>query len=279
MIPQDFFTSSDDPTWGRQSPKFDMSMMTKLRVGPIPGKTDVEVAIALASLAHDELQAFGTGGGEQLNDRQIGAALTALRATAKRLGVPFEPPYRNFTTFKSYWVRNDGHGSWQARRDMLDQIFEPLHSKLVAMEENSFDALAEAVSPHAATGWAGVDEEILELRRRFQTALTPQDYRALGTNCVGVLEALSRTVYDPEVHLRAGETEPPVDKTNMRIERYIDDTLPGKTNEDLRGLTKKASALAHHVKHSPTSTRRDAGIAADSVILLANIVRRLDQEL
>jgi hypothetical protein len=41
------------------------------------------------------------------------------------------------------------------------------------------------------------DNEIKELRRRFSTASTPQDYRAVGSHCVGVLEALSRTVYDP----------------------------------------------------------------------------------
>ena len=89
---------------------------------------------------------------------------------------------------------------------------------------------------------------------------------------------MSRTVYRAEVHLRDGEKEPPVDKTNMRIERYIEDTLPGPSNEDIRGLTKKAAALAHRVKHSSTATRRDAGISADAVILLTNIIRRLDQE-
>jgi hypothetical protein len=36
--------------------------------------------------------------------------------------------------------------------------------------------------------------------------------------------------------------------------------------------------LAHQVKHRPTPTRREAGIAADAVILLSNMLRRLDQE-
>lgn len=39
-----------------------------------------------------------------------------------------------------------------------------------------------------------------------------------------------------------------------------------------------AAALAHRVKHSQTATRRDAGINADAVILLANIIRRPDQD-
>jgi hypothetical protein len=34
---------------------------------------------------------------------------------------------------------------------------------------------------------------------------------------------------------------------------------------------------APHVKHSHTPTRREAGIAADPVIQLANMLRRLDE--
>jgi hypothetical protein len=36
--------------------------------------------------------------------------------------------------------------------------------------------------------------------------------------------------------------------------------------------------LAHSVKHSSNPTRREAGIAADAVILLTNILRRVDQD-
>jgi len=42
------------------------------------------------------------------------------------------------------------------------------------------------------------------------------------------------------------------------------------------GLTKKASALAHKMKHSPKADRTTTGITADAVILLANILRRLE---
>lgn len=73
---------------------------------------------------------------------------------------------------------------------------------------------------------------------------------------------------------------PPKDKTKLRIGRYIEDALPGPLNADVRGLAVRAIELAHHVYHSPDgSTRREAGIAADSVILLANLLRRLEQDL
>jgi len=257
---------------------FEQATIDRIRWGPIDGRTDIEVAIALTDLVHVQLQGYGTDSSQTLDDGEIGSAILALTATLRRLSIPFDLPFRNFTTFRSHWTKNGASNSWQARRDMLDGFFEPLHVKLIRLEELTLEALALPVSPRAETGWPDVDEEIRELRRRFATATTTQDYRALGTNCIGVLEALGAVVYDQAKHLREGETVPPRDKTNMRIGRYIEDTLPGRGNEDLRGLATKAAALAHHVKHSPTSMRRDAGIASDAVILLANMLRRLEQD-
>ncbi|HEU5156128.1 MAG TPA: hypothetical protein VFU43_03970 [Streptosporangiaceae bacterium] len=258
---------------------FDQDLVAQVRRGPIEGRTDLEIAVALCQLVHDELQRYGTDGSQTLQDDEISAAILALGAVLRRVTVPFALPFRNFTTFRSYWIKNGCSNSWQARRDMLDEIFEPLYLRLVRLEEQSLEALALAISPRAEVGWPIVDEEIRELRRRFATAVTPQDYRAIGTNCVGVLEALGETVYNQARHLRTGETAPPRDKTNLRIGRYIEDALPGRANEDVRGLANKAAALAHHVKHAPTPTRRDAGIVSDAVILLANILRRLEQDL
>jgi hypothetical protein len=45
----------------------------------------------------------------------------------------------------------------------------------------------------------------------------------------------------------------------------------------LRRLVNAAIELAHKVKHHPTPTRQQAGIAADTVIMLANILRRLQE--
>jgi hypothetical protein len=146
----------------------------------------------------------------------------------------------------------------------------------VRLEEERFEAqLADPVSPRGRTGWLEVDNEIKELRRRFSTASTPQDYRAVGSHCVGVLEALSRTVYDPTKHLRPGEQEPPADKTKQRLGRYVEDAIPGSDQAELRALIGRAIEFAQLVKHRETPTRRDAGIAADAVIMLANILRRL----
>lgn len=144
-------------------------------------------------------------------------------------------PFRDFKTFYSYW-RHGAKGSWQARRDILDEIFDPLHEQLANLELQSLDStLAQAISPRGRTGWLRVDEEIAELRRHFQGARTAQDYRNVGNDCVIITEALSRTVYDPLRHLRPGETEPRIGETKQRIERFVEDLPRDRTRRRYAG--------------------------------------------
>lgn len=283
MGPDDFFEETETVSSWTSEPTITTTLrkelLNELRAGPAAGTDDLDAAIALTHLVWDELIAFGTGGGNALDDKELTLAQRALTATLSRIGVTLSLPWRDFTTFKSHWLRNGCSGSWQARRDLLNELFAPVQAELDRQEEAQLRAVnAEAVSPHTKTGWPKVDEELTELRRRFRTATTPQDYRDVGNRAVGVLEALSRTIYDPSVHLRDGETEPRADKTKQRLGRYVEDSLAGQDNEAIRGVANKVIELAHRVKHSTAPTRREAGIAADSVIMLANILRRVDQD-
>lgn len=259
--------------------KLRKDLLNQLCAGAVGGTDDLDAAVALTHLVWDELSAFGTDGRNSLDDKEVALAQRALTATLSRIGITLSFPWRDFNTFKAHWLRNGCSGSWQARRDLLNELFAPVQAELDRQEDAQFRAVnAEAVSPHTKTGWPKVDEELTELRRRFRTAATAQDYRDVGNRSVAVLEALSRTIYDPAVHLRDGETEPPVDKTKQRLGRYIEDSLAGKDNEAIRGVANKVIELAHSVKHSTAPTRREAGIAADAVIMLANILRRVDQD-
>ncbi|HEX5407975.1 MAG TPA: hypothetical protein VFX16_37395 [Pseudonocardiaceae bacterium] len=272
---------SSDPLFGvsTASRTLDLDLLTELRRGPIADHDDVEVAVGLARLVHDELEKYGTEGGQELTEHQIRESLLTLHALVRRAGIgTFDLPFRDYGTFKSYWKRIGCTNSYRARRDVLNDLLCPLHDQLTELEARSLSStLAQAISPHPVTGWASVDKELAELRRHFQIAKSEQDYRNIGNDCVTITEALSRHVYDPQVHLRPDEDEPPVTQTKNRIDRYIEDALAGPQNADLRRLAKSATEFAQRVKHNRTSTRRDAGIAADAVILLAHILRRLEE--
>src|SRR3954452_14778488 len=92
--------------------RFNVELVEQLRRGSIQDRDDLEVAIALAQLVHDELGAYGTDSSQKLDDLEVAAAILALRAVLQRLGVELGLPFRNFTGWRTYWGQNDGYGNW-----------------------------------------------------------------------------------------------------------------------------------------------------------------------
>lgn len=254
-------------------------MLEGLRSNALPNLSDLEVAVPLATLLHDELERYGTDGSQVLAEAGMRTSLLALKAVIARLNLTnIEIPFRDFGSFRTYWSRNNAYGSWQARRNLLSDIFGPIHEQLAARENASRAAsLAEPVSSHLNVGWPEIDEEVDELRRHFRNAQTAQDYRAVGLDCIAVTEALSAKVYEASRHLRDGELEPPISNTKQRLERFVEVEAQGADNAALRKLARAVIEFSQQVKHSGTPTRMEAGIAADGVILLANMLRRLDE--
>ena len=209
-------------------------------------------------------------------------ALLTLRAVVGRLGIAdFNVPFRDFATFRSWWIRQDaaGSGGWQKRRNLLAEIFEPLHDRLADLEQQALSStLVTPVSPHSRTGWPTIDTEISELRRHFQNARTEQDYRNVGNDSVAVIDALEPAGVRPRASCAQKARRNCVGMTKKRLSRFIEDAVPGSDNAKLRRLSRSVIEFAHQVKHRSTPTRRDAGIAADAVIQLANLLRRLEQD-
>lgn len=279
MRPDDFFideSASTDP-WSAPVQTLDEGLIRSVLAGPLPGRSDVEVAVGLTRLIHQEYEERATSGSPRITEDDSRAVLAALRTVLVRLGIEFKPPFTDFSSFYQYWRREGmtGDGSWAARREYLSDLLRPIHERLADLEAGAQAAtLATPVTAHPRTGWTRVDDEIAELRRHFHAARTPQDYRNIGNDCVIVLERISEVSYDPRVHLPEGEDEPAVASTKARLDRVVEVDLPGQGNAELRKLVRAAIEQAQAVKHR-TPDRRQAGVAADSVILLANIMRRI----
>jgi hypothetical protein len=219
---------------------------------------------------------YGTSGATHITDAGSREGMRTLTALTKRLGVEWNPEFRDFPSFHGYWMAHDGYGSWGARRTMVADLFGPLRERLEAIEDEALgDELVTPVSPRGRTGWPNVDTEVAELRRHFHSSTTPQDYRNIGNDLVAVLEALSAVAYDPARHLYADEVEPPVAKTKQRLLRVVEHELAEVGSDELMKLGRATVEAAQSVKHNLDGTRVRAGIAADAVIQLANMVRRL----
>lgn len=269
-----------DPWGSHVGDAIDSGRLTTLVSAPDEEHSDLDVALALMDLVRDDFQLSGTSGDSRISDVDMRLAVRALERTSSHAGHSFCPPFRDHGAWKAYWVRKgaSGTGGWQARRDLLSDVFDPPYAAMMGAQDRALDStLPEAVSAHGRLGWPEVDTEVGELRRHFRTARTPQDYRAVGNDCVHITEALSRKVYDHAAHGPAGEPELPVAKTKLRLERFVEATLPGPDNAEMRKFARATIELAQAVKHSGTPTRTEAGILADAVILLANMLRRLDE--
>jgi len=257
----------------------DSARLTALVSGPDKEHADLDVTLALMDLIRDDLQLSGTSGGQRISDADTRLAVRALERTSSRAGYEFKLPFRDHASWRSYWIRKGaaGPGGWRARRDLLSDLFDAPYASVMTAQDRALDStLAEPVSARERVGWPEVDTEVGELRRHFRTATTPADYRAVGNDCVHLTEALSRQVYDHTQHTPAGEEEPPVAKTKLRLERYVEARLPGPDNAEMRKFARAAIELAQAIKHGGSPDRTEAGIAADAVILLTNMLRRLD---
>ena len=230
------------------------------------------------TIVRKEYTVHGTTGTRQMNDEDLALSRRALQAVSRRLGYVLEIPFTDGESFHDYWKANGAEGSHQARRDIISGIFNPLERFVEELEDTAIDgAIAFPVSPRDATGWHYVDQEICELRTKFSSARTSADYSDIGHRAVRVIEAVNRVTFNPQRHLRSEDSpkEFVESKTKNRLERFVEVELAGSKNSDLRSFVKKSIGLAHSVKHSPTPSRREAGITADAAIMLANLLRRL----
>lgn len=154
MRAADFFREEEQPGWDltgvdpwmRMKTVLDTELIDQLRAGPLESAGDVDAAYALAQLAHEELVAHGTGGGERLSDDEMAGVLRCLRSVLKRNHLDFDPPFRDFRGFHGYWSSHgmSGAGGWAARRGYLSDLFGPVFSGLDKLDGAAGEATLRA---------------------------------------------------------------------------------------------------------------------------------------
>lgn len=141
MRADDFFVLDD-----RSERVLNQGVLVDLIADSLPLASDASVAYGLLDLVHHELVAYGTDGSNKLDDKEIGLALQALEAVIWRLlGMPLNLPFRNFTTFRSYWIREgaSGQGGWQARRDIVEELLDPFRQELTRQRRSGIPQISE----------------------------------------------------------------------------------------------------------------------------------------
>ncbi|MEV7683189.1 hypothetical protein AB0O64_32305 [Streptomyces sp. NPDC088341] len=152
MQTDDFFRSRPDEhvdwpdhrpgEWVCQLWELDVELMESLRFGPLPAHPDLDVAVALTRLLHEDFVARGTRHDERMNDEEVVLAVKAHRAVLERLGLkPPQLPFRHHSGFYDYWRKNDmsGGGGWQARRECIEELLGPTRQALEDLQEAEYE--------------------------------------------------------------------------------------------------------------------------------------------
>lgn len=224
MTPDDLFIDAGRDTSGLRGTRVNTDLLEAVLDGTYAAAPDAEVALALAEQVHSDLTAFGTERGEQLTDAQIRLAIRALRAACSRLGVEFEPPFRDYTSFKTYWVKNEGYGSWHARRVMVNDLLSPVIDSLEA----------RMVDPHTHS-----------LAEQALAALT--DPSAI----VDSLRRVERTV-DSDPRLAVSAAKDVIESTAKLVLTQLGESYT--KNDDLPALANRAAAALGLTKRALTGT-------------------------
>lgn len=136
VTPEDFFV--DEEWTGRRT--LDSELLQRIRSGVSGSNSDVEAGVGLLRLAHDELEAYGTDGEQRTSEDEIRLILRVSRSLLKRMGIALNLPFSDFRTFRSHWLANGAYGSWRARREILHDLFGPIHRELEQREDDEIES-------------------------------------------------------------------------------------------------------------------------------------------
>lgn len=177
LRPSDYFGSEDDA--------LDFDLLDRLRTRPSTEYTDVEAATALAELMSQEFLLYGTNGEHHITDEGSRAGMRTLAALTKRLNVEWKPQFVDFPSFRAYWVAHNGYRNWNARREMVSDLFGPLREHLEALDGEA-EPQPNPITPRTTPATAEVrsDHTMTALGRLSGTA--PSDRRSpSGRSVVG----------------------------------------------------------------------------------------------
>ncbi|WP_405551034.1 hypothetical protein OG215_40350 (plasmid) [Streptomyces globisporus] len=150
MQTDDFFHSTEHVDWPDIRPgewvsqlwELDVELVESLRFGPLSAHPDLDVAVALTRLLHEDFVSRGTSHDERMNDEEVVLAVKAHRAVLERLGLePPQLPFRHHSGFFDYWRRNNmsGGGGWQARRECIEELLGPTRQALEDLQEAEYE--------------------------------------------------------------------------------------------------------------------------------------------
>jgi hypothetical protein len=267
-----FFLMCPDGTF-----QVNRELINLVRIGPLDGFDDVLIGGRLLELTRSEFEKYGTDRTNVFDNDDARSALSSFKACCIRLGITeIDFPFRDFTTFRSWWLKNGASNSWQARRDLVENVFDPLVKRfdnlLLGIPERT---LFDPLNINSQSTWPKIQEEIEQLRKHAASANSDADTRNLGNDCVVIIEKLSAFLYRHADHGDASLAEEPSTKTKNRLTAIVEHEFLSSSSHELVKVVRSTIELAQAIKHNHNPTLMDTMILAESTIFLVAVLDRL----
>lgn len=222
--------------------------------------TDKELLHALDEL-RNTMVAVATGGPRinDVNDQfQRTYALVASELVCRGIDNPL--PYGNLWDWYGRWSSGD-LPTYQSRRVFLGEMFNPLINCIRTGRVEDFEP----------TGWARVDRTVGELRDRFASSTSEEQFQAVGLLCREALISLAQAVYVKEMYPPLDGVAPSATDGKRMLEAYIAVKLGGGANKEARKHAHSALELAVNLQHKRTAAFRDAAMCVEATTSVVNI--------
>jgi hypothetical protein len=146
-----------------------------------------------------------------------------IRQGLRSLGLDDPNQWPELWSWYGFYKEREELGTYQARREYIIRRYQPLLTALERLEERQLGTGIDAPE----TGWTEVDAETRQLRQRYATAQTPEDFRAVGLLCRDILISLGDVVFDPDRHLPMDQPMPKRDDAKNRIDSRREGRVSG----------------------------------------------------
>jgi hypothetical protein len=181
----------------------------------------------------------------------------------KNRGIDNPNPFDSLWDWYKKW--KEAFASYSERRRFIGEMYEPIIKRVLNVSEST-------VTVREPTGWERVDRAVDKARIRMENACHEEDYQTVGLLCREVLISLGQAVYDPAFHESPDGVVPSTTDAGRMIEAFINQSVSGSTNENIRRYARAALQLAIELQHKRTADFRNAALCLEATSSTANIV-------
>ncbi len=241
-------------------------------IGGLNGKAKLKQNIETIK---DIMVSVSTGGNRiQEEEARYKNLHNQIQIDCKKLNIP----YNNI--FTSLW---DWYGKWKAdfptyqeRRIFVKDLFEQTFAYFEEPDKQEVtDTFVEL------DNWEKIERTITKIKMDSRSAINEEDFQTIGLLCRDVIISLAQAVYNPIIHGDMHEDGTKIGNADAvrMIGNYVNYTLSGNNNKELKAYAKATNALANQLTHKRTATKKDMLLAVSSTIALINFIGIIEGKL